>query len=75
MEIKLNWYRNSNTLEDMQLLTIDWAAVNFNLNRARMAWGRLVNILLMEKAEPKVMTMIYKVVIQAVDLIHCAMRL
>lgn len=31
-----------------------------------MAWGRLVKILLTEKAEPKVMTMIYKVVIQAV---------
>ena len=47
----------------------DWAAVNYNLKRARMAWGRLAKILSSEKAEPKAMATIYKAVIQAV-LLH-----
>jgi hypothetical protein len=44
----------------------DWAAVNYSLKRARMAWGRLAKILSNEKVEPKAMATIYKAVIQAV---------
>jgi hypothetical protein len=44
----------------------DWPAINYNLRKARTAWGRLARVLSAEKAEPKTMATIYKAVIQAV---------
>jgi hypothetical protein len=44
----------------------DWSAVNYNLKKARAAWGRLAKILSSEKAEAKAMATIYRAVIQAV---------
>ena len=44
----------------------DWPAVNRNLQKARVAWGRLCRILPKEGANPKAMASIYKAVVQAV---------
>ena len=40
--------------------------MNYNLKRARAAWGRLAKILSLEKAEAKAMATIYRAVFQAV---------
>lgn len=44
----------------------DWPAVNRNLQKARVAWGRLCRILSKEGANPKAMASVYKAVVQAV---------
>jgi hypothetical protein len=44
----------------------DWPAVNRNLKRARMAWGRLSRILSKEGTCSKSMASVYKAVVQAV---------
>ena len=44
----------------------DWPAVNQNIKRARIAWGKIGRILSREGAQPKAMASIYKAVVQAV---------
>jgi prophage DNA circulation protein len=45
----------------------DWCAVNHNLKRAQMTWGRVRKILAREKKRnPKAASSIYKAVVQAV---------
>jgi hypothetical protein len=44
----------------------DRPAVNRNLQKARVAWGRLCRILSKEGANPKAMASVYKAVVQAV---------
>jgi hypothetical protein len=44
----------------------DWKAINWNIKRARISWGRLARILSTEKATSKSMASIYKAVVQAV---------
>ena len=44
----------------------DWKAINWNIKRARISWGRLARILSTEKATSKSMASIYKAVVQGV---------
>jgi hypothetical protein len=44
----------------------DWPTVNWNLKRARAAWGKIGRILSNERASPKAMASVYKTVVQAV---------
>jgi hypothetical protein len=43
----------------------DWDTINYNVKRAREAWGALSRVLSVEGASPKQMASVYKAVIQA----------
>jgi hypothetical protein len=51
----------------LQINDSDWPAINRNIKRARIAWGRVGKILSTEKASMKVMASVYRaIVVQAV---------
>ena len=44
----------------------DWPAVCWNVGKARRVWSRLVKLIRREEEEPRVSTMFYREVFQAV---------
>ena len=44
----------------------DWPAVAVNLHKARKSWGRMLQILIREGADPKVSGHFFMTVVQAV---------